>query len=193
VIVLRGKWNVKKTGSFRCASRQSGSDRWTTGGGRSPICPPPLKLCVGLLGLAWLAAVPPASAEPTVAENYLAAWNKMSPVSPPSTAVAMPDIRRLPVICDPRRDPEILRTGPAYGDCTQREAAELERSGESAENVAIAAISLCRIPKAAFTRAIVACGGERAPDATFSQLDPVLKNYAIGVVVKLRAAHRHNP
>ena len=80
--------------------------------------------------------------------------------------------------------------GPAYLRCVIAKAKNFEPSGESADNVALAALGACEPARLAFSHAIGKCGGTKLATAVFANIDPRLRNAAIAAVVDIRA-RRH--
>jgi hypothetical protein len=93
--------------------------------------------------------------------------------------------------CDPRQSPALFALGTRYKLCLVREAKAYEPSGESADNIATAAVVACLKDRRALSDGMAACIGEGRSMGMMDNLDVTLRPLAIQAVVEVRAA-RHS-
>ena len=84
-----------------------------------------------------------------------------------------------------------LPLGMAIRECIESKARRLEPSGESAGDVATAAVSACRQPKHTYLAAVASCGKSGIVTSLEAELDRVGRERAIEIVVEIRA-RRHS-
>lgn len=77
----------------------------------------------------------------------------------------------------------------AYLDCVTSKARRLEKSGESADNVATAVMGACREPERVVVAAYAACKPVSSADLT-AELDRREREKVIETVVQIRADRR---
>jgi hypothetical protein len=89
--------------------------------------------------------------------------------------------------CSVREDPAIA----GLRDCVSLGARRLEPSGESADNVATAAINSCSAAEDALRSTLLTCMPPDATQRVLNQIDGLSRDRAISIVVELRA-RRHS-
>ena len=80
----------------------------------------------------------------------------------------------------------------AYRACVLSKARQFEPSGESADNVAVAAVSACYPARDAYGTAIQLCATQGFVSQLLTTLDAGLHNKAIEAVVEIRARHHRS-